>query len=247
MTRRRDPAEADAKLEEPAAERTRGREPQTAAVLGESFDGCYHRREFSHGERFDPLLDFRLDLHQPHDINNDIKRLARPVKVIYATDRDDPNHATTRVRREPRTGQPHYPPSNAQGLSFPKSRETSSGVYSSKREEEHRRSLLLLPEWPLWPEARCFSLVFAHGLRPSGRGAASSAVKLEVATLGVRSPAGGDDAAAFFGVGYGEGADGGAVPEDLLLGFVVVDGVGGGVDVDAGKVVAVDLVQHPGD
>ena len=117
-------------------------------------------------------------------------------------------------------------------------------MYSSKREEEHRRSLLLLPEWPLWPEARCSSLIFAHRLRPSGRVAASSAVKLKVATLAVRSPAGGDDAGAFFGVGDGEGADGGAVPEGLLLGFVVVDGVGGGVDVDAGKVVAVDLVEH---
>ena len=74
------------------------------------------------------------------------------------------NHATTRVRRNPTT------PPNAQGLSFPKSRETSSGVYSSKREEEHRRSLLLLPEWPLWPEAPVLlsriraQVEFPHGL-----------------------------------------------------------------------------------
>ena len=112
-------------------------------------------------------------------------------------------------------------------------------MYSSKREEEHRRSLLLLPEWP--------PVGGAHGLRPSGRGAASSAVKLEVATLAVRSPAGGDDAAAFFGVGYGEGADGGALPEGFGFVLVVVDGVGGGADVDAGEVVASDFVEDPGD
>ena len=67
-------AEIDSKLEEPVAERTGGGEPQTTPVLGESFDGRHNRCEFSHGERFDPLLDFRLDLHRPHDITNDIKR-----------------------------------------------------------------------------------------------------------------------------------------------------------------------------
>ena len=48
------------------------------------------------------------------------------------------------------------------------------------------------------------------------------------------SPAAGDDAGAFFGVGYGDGADGGSVPEGFGFGFVVVDGVVGGFDVDAG-------------
>ena len=63
----------------------------------------------------------------------------------------------------------------------------------------------------------------------------------------MRSPAGGDDAGAFFGVGDGEGADGGAVPEGFGFVFVVVDGVGGGSDVDAGEVVASDFVEDPGD
>ena len=48
------------------------------------------------------------------------------------------------------------------------------------------------------------------------------------------TPAGSDDTRAFFGVGDGEGADGSSVSEGLGLGFVVVDGVGGGGDVDAG-------------
>ena len=51
---------------------------------------------------------------------------------------------------------------------------------------------------------------------------------------GVSSPAGGDDKISFLVVGDGEGADGGAAPEGLGLALGVVDGVGGGVDVDAG-------------
>lgn len=47
-------------------------------------------------------------------------------------------------------------------------------------------------------------------------------------------PAVGDDAVAFFGVGYGDGADRGSVPEGFGFGFVVVHGVVGGLDADAG-------------
>ena len=51
----------------------------------------------------------------------------------------------------------------------------------------------------------------------------------------------------FFGVGYGEGAYGGAVPEGLGVVFGVVEGVRGGLDVDTGEVVAVGFVDDPGD
>ena len=47
-------------------------------------------------------------------------------------------------------------------------------------------------------------------------------------------PPAGDYAVAFFGVGYGDGAYGGSVPEGFGFGFVVVDGVVGGFYVDAG-------------
>ena len=40
------------------------------------------------------------------------------------------------------------------------------------------------------------------------------------------APPGGDDLGAFLRVGDGEGAYGGAVPEDLFAGFAVEDGVG---------------------
>lgn len=65
-------------------------------------------------------------------------------------------------------------------------------------------------------------------------------------TSDVLLPPGGDDLGSLLLVGDGEGADGRAVPECFGLAFGVVDGVGGGVDVDAGQVVAVDLVEDPG-
>lgn len=50
----------------------------------------------------------------------------------------------------------------------------------------------------------------------------------------VSVPAAGDYVGAFFGVGYGDGADGGSVPEGFGFGLLVVDGVVGGLDGDAG-------------
>ena len=60
-------------------------------------------------------------------------------------------------------------------------------------------------------------------------------------------PASGDDAVSFGFVVDGVGADRGAPPEDLLVALGVVDGVVGGVDGDAGDVVAVDGVELPVD
>ena len=77
VTRRATRPRSTRSSKEPAAPRPQRREPQTAAILGKSLDRRRHRRELSHGEQLDPLLNFRLDLHQPHDISNDIKRLAR--------------------------------------------------------------------------------------------------------------------------------------------------------------------------
>lgn len=51
---------------------------------------------------------------------------------------------------------------------------------------------------------------------------------------GFAVPAAGDDSVAFFRVGYGDGADGGSVPEGFGFAFGVVDRVVGGFDVDAG-------------
>ena len=51
---------------------------------------------------------------------------------------------------------------------------------------------------------------------------------------GVLNPAASYDLGSFSLVGDGDGADGGAVPEGLVFAFGVVDGVNGGVNVDAG-------------
>lgn len=51
---------------------------------------------------------------------------------------------------------------------------------------------------------------------------------------GQASPTGGDDSCSVCFVGDGEGAGGGSLPEGCGLARLVVDGVGGGVDVDAG-------------
>lgn len=68
-----------------------------------------------------------------------------------------------------------------------------------------------------------------------------------LARSGSYAPAGSDDVGSLLLVGDGERADGGAVPEGLVVALGVVDGVGGGADVDACEVVAVDLVEVPGD
>ena len=87
---------------------------------------------------------------------------------------------------------------------------------------------------PVVPVRRCF-----RGRKSSGGS--------DGCALVLFSPAGGDDVGFFFGVGYGEGAYGGAVPEGLGFVFGVVDGMRGGADVDTCEVVAVGFVDDPGD
>ena len=65
--------------------------------------------------------------------------------------------------------------------------------------------------------------------------------------LGRSSPAGGDDLGSLLLLGDGEGAGGGSLPEGFGLALGVVDGVGGGLDVDAGQVVTFDLMELPVD
>ena len=70
-----------------------------------------------------------------------------------------------------------------------------------------------------------------------GRGWSVGAERLGLASwrCGVSEGwAGGDDTVAVFGVGYGDGPDGGSPPEGLCLVFVVVNGMVGGFDADAG-------------
>jgi hypothetical protein len=60
------------KLEEPIAQRSRGKHPQRTSPIRQPFDMRKHAREVVRRQLAHPLLDLRLQLDDPHDIKDDI-------------------------------------------------------------------------------------------------------------------------------------------------------------------------------